>query len=66
MGLIGVNLSLNELADIGVKRASLGSTLARAAYGAVLEAAEEIRRQGTFTFAQEAVPFAKINAMFKA
>ena len=66
MGLVGVNLSLNELADIGVKRVSLGSTLARAAYGAFLEAAEEIRRQGTFTFAQEAVPFAKINAMFKA
>jgi 2-methylisocitrate lyase-like PEP mutase family enzyme len=66
MGLAGVNLSLNELADIGVKRVSLGSTLARAAYGAFLEAAKEIRRQGTFTFAQEAVPFAKINAMFKA
>jgi 2-methylisocitrate lyase-like PEP mutase family enzyme len=66
MGLAGVNLSLNELADIGVKRVSLGSTLARAAYGAFLEAAEEIRRQGTFTFAQGAVPFVKINAMFEA
>jgi 2-methylisocitrate lyase-like PEP mutase family enzyme len=66
MGLVGVNLSLNELADIGVKRVSLGSTLARAAYGAFLEAAEEIHRQGTFTFAQGVVPFVKINAMFKA
>jgi 2-methylisocitrate lyase-like PEP mutase family enzyme len=66
MGLVGVNLSLNELADMGVKRVSLGSALARAAYGAFLEAAEEIRRQGTFTFAQEAVSFVRINAMFKA
>src|SRR5262245_55540877 len=66
MGLVGGNLSLADLADLGVKRVSVGSALARAAYGAFLSAAEEIRREGTFTFAEEAVPFFKINAMFKA
>ena len=66
MGLAGVSLSLDELADLGVKRVSVGSALARAAYGAFLSAAEEIRREGSFTFAEKAVPFAKINAMFKA
>ena len=62
--LAGGALSLDDLAGLGVKRASLGSALARAAYGAFLRAAEEIRREGSFTFAQEAVPFGKINAMF--
>jgi 2-methylisocitrate lyase-like PEP mutase family enzyme len=66
MGLGGANLSLDELAGLGVKRVSLGSALARAAYGAFLRAAEEIRREGSFTFAEEAVPFVKINAMFKS
>jgi 2-methylisocitrate lyase-like PEP mutase family enzyme len=64
--LAGGGLSLADLAGLGVKRASLGSALARAAYGAFLRAAEEIRREGSFTFAEEAVPFVKINAMFKA
>jgi 2-methylisocitrate lyase-like PEP mutase family enzyme len=64
--LAGGALSLADLAGLGVKRASLGSALARAAYGAFLRAAEEIHREGAFTFAEEAVPFAKINATFKA
>jgi 2-methylisocitrate lyase-like PEP mutase family enzyme len=66
MGLSGGSLSLDELAGLGVKRVSLGSALARAAYGAFLRAAEEIRREGSFTFAEEAVPFVKINAIFRA
>ena len=66
MGLAGGSLSLDELADLGVKRVSLGSALARTAYGAFLRASEEIRREGSFTFAENAVPFVKINAMFKA
>jgi 2-methylisocitrate lyase-like PEP mutase family enzyme len=66
MGLVGGKLSLDELASLGVKRVSVGSALARAAYGAFLRAAEEIRREGSFTFAEDAVPFAKINGMFKA
>jgi 2-methylisocitrate lyase-like PEP mutase family enzyme len=63
-GLVGVSLSLDELAGLGVKRVSVGSALARAAYGAFLRAAEEIRREGSFTFAEDAVAFARINAMF--
>jgi 2-methylisocitrate lyase-like PEP mutase family enzyme len=66
MGLAGGSLSLAELADLGVKRVSVGSALARAAYGAFLRAAEEIRQEGSFTFAEEAVPYVKINALFKA
>jgi 2-methylisocitrate lyase-like PEP mutase family enzyme len=64
MGLSGDLLSLDELAKLGVKRVSLGSSLARAAYGAFLRAAKEIKENGTFNFAREAIPFAQINAIF--
>jgi 2-methylisocitrate lyase-like PEP mutase family enzyme len=63
-GLSGPNLSVAELADLGVRRVSLGSSFARAAYGAFLQAAQEVRQHGTFNFSAEAVPFARINAMF--
>ena len=64
MGLAGATLSVDGLAKLGVKRVSLGSALARAAYGAFLEAAREVRERGTFDFARGAIPYAKINAMF--
>ncbi len=59
------SLSLNELADIGVKRVSLGSSLARAAYGAFLNGAKEISQKGTFNFASIATPYPVINDLFK-
>jgi 2-methylisocitrate lyase-like PEP mutase family enzyme len=64
MGLQGVQLSLAELSEIGVKRMSVGSALSRAALGAFLRAAREMKTQGTFTFANEAVSFKEISAMF--
>ena len=54
-----------ELAGVGVKRVSVGGAFARAAYGAFLRAAREVRTQGTFTFGRDAIPHAEINAMFK-
>jgi 2-methylisocitrate lyase-like PEP mutase family enzyme len=64
-GLSGPSFSLDVLASLGVKRVSLGSSLARAAYGAFLQAAQEVKTKGTFDFARTAVPYAEINAMFK-
>ena len=64
MGLQGVQLSLAELSEIGVKRISVGSALSRAALGAFLRAAREMRESGTFTFAAEAVSYREISAMF--
>jgi 2-methylisocitrate lyase-like PEP mutase family enzyme len=66
MGLQGVHLSLAELSAIGVKRVSVGSALTRAALGAFLRAAREMREHGTFTFAEEAVSYRDISAMFAA
>jgi 2-methylisocitrate lyase-like PEP mutase family enzyme len=66
MGLQGVQLSLAELSAIGVKRVSVGSALSRAALGAFLRAAREMRDYGTFAFAEEAVSYRDIGAMFTA
>jgi 2-methylisocitrate lyase-like PEP mutase family enzyme len=66
MGLQGAQLSLAELSALGVKRISVGSALSRAALGAFLRAAREMRDQGTFEFAAEAVSYRELSAMFKA
>ncbi len=66
MGLQGVQLNLLELSEIGVKRISVGSALSRAALGAFLRAAREMQTHGTFTFADEAVSYRELSAMFKA
>jgi len=64
MGLQGVQLTLAELSEIGVRRVSIGSALSRAALGAFLRAAREMREEGTFTFAERAVSYRDINGMF--
>ncbi len=64
MGAQGAT-TIAELSALGVKRISVGSALSRAAYGACLRAAHEMLEQGTFTFANEAVSFGEISAMFE-
>ncbi len=61
MGLRGASLSVAELAALGVRRISVGSALNRAALGAFVRAAQEIREHGTFGFAKEAMPYAELN-----
>ena len=64
MGLKGVQLSLAELSALGVKRVSVGSALSRAALGAFLRAAREMREHGTFTFAAQAASSKEISDFF--
>lgn len=64
MGLSGVNFSVNELTDLGVKRISLGSSLNRAALGALLVAADEILNRGSFTFSEDAAVYGNLNELF--
>jgi len=66
MGLQGVQLSLADLSQLGVKRVSVGSTLARAALGALLRAAREMREKGTFDFAKDAANPREVSAMLKS
>ena len=65
MGMPGVTLSVNQLQDLGVRRISVGSSLARAALGAFQRAAQEIREQGTFSYGEQALPFAELNELFR-
>ena len=65
MGLQGVPLSLSELSAMGVKRVSVGGSLSRAALGAFLRAAREMKEQGTFTYAKDAASMKEISAMFE-
>ncbi|UVK84249.1 isocitrate lyase/phosphoenolpyruvate mutase family protein [Pseudomonas sichuanensis] len=65
MGMPGVPLGVNQLQDLGVKRISVGSSLARAALGAFQRAALEIREQGTFGYGEQALPFALLNDLFR-
>jgi 2-methylisocitrate lyase-like PEP mutase family enzyme len=61
MGLKSGSLSVTELAALGVRRISLGSALSRAALGAFVRAAREIREHGTFRFAEDALPYVEAN-----
>jgi 2-methylisocitrate lyase-like PEP mutase family enzyme len=56
-------LAVEALAAAGVKRISLGGSLSRAAFGAFLRAAREIKEHGTFGFLKDAVPHGEINGM---
>jgi len=62
MGLKGATFSVQELGGAGVKRISVGGTLARAALGAFVRAAREIRENGTFTYSVDALPPAEAKA----
>lgn len=53
-----------ELADLGVRRISVGGALARSAWTGFLQAAREIAEQGTFTNLARAIPFADIDRAF--
>jgi 2-methylisocitrate lyase-like PEP mutase family enzyme len=56
---------LADLAAAGVKRASVGSGLARVAMTAFLDAATEIHATGRFTAVAQARPFRELNALFR-
>jgi len=63
LGSAGFDISFNELGDLGVKRVSLGSALARAALGAFQRAAIEIA-QGGYSFVDNAMPYSDLNRIF--
>jgi 2-methylisocitrate lyase-like PEP mutase family enzyme len=64
MGMPGMRFTVAELARLGVTRVSVGASLARAAYGALVRGAREILEQGTFAYADDALPGADLNRIF--
>ncbi|HEY2632359.1 MAG TPA: isocitrate lyase/phosphoenolpyruvate mutase family protein [Solirubrobacteraceae bacterium] len=57
-------LRVADLAELGVRRVSVGSALARAAWGAFLGAARTIVEEGSFAGLDGAATFAELNTMF--
>jgi 2-methylisocitrate lyase-like PEP mutase family enzyme len=56
--------SIPELAKLGVRRVSTGGPLARAAYGALRRAAEELLGPGTSTYQDDAISGDDLNRIF--
>jgi 2-methylisocitrate lyase-like PEP mutase family enzyme len=64
--LIGASgLSLKEAADLGVRRISVGGSLARSAWAGFMKAAREMAEKGTFTELANGFPGGELNKMFK-
>ncbi|HZM74200.1 MAG TPA: isocitrate lyase/phosphoenolpyruvate mutase family protein [Candidatus Limnocylindrales bacterium] len=65
MGLAGGDLSLEDLAALGVRRVTVGGSIARVVYRHLLDAARELATQGTFTYARDQIPQAALNELFQ-
>jgi 2-methylisocitrate lyase-like PEP mutase family enzyme len=60
-----IGLTVSQLAELGVRRISVGSALARAAWGAFMQAAESIAQDGSFDGFADARPFVDLNEFFR-
>jgi 2-methylisocitrate lyase-like PEP mutase family enzyme len=58
------DLTFSQLADLGVRRISVGSALANVAWGAFMSAARNIKDKGAFDGLANAAPFAELNELF--
>ena len=63
MGLSGLDATVADLSEAGVARISVGGSFARAAWGALRRAGAEVWRDGTFTYAADAIPDAEMSAL---
>jgi 2-methylisocitrate lyase-like PEP mutase family enzyme len=66
MGLTGSPLTFAELKAIGVRRITIGGSLARAMYYHLRQAASEMMERGTFSFGDHQVPHGELNRIFEA
>jgi 2-methylisocitrate lyase-like PEP mutase family enzyme len=62
----GDYFTVAELADIGVRRISVGGALARAAFSGFLAAAREMAEQGTFTALSRTISVPELNGLFSS
>jgi 2-methylisocitrate lyase-like PEP mutase family enzyme len=59
-------LTVERLGELGVRRISVGSALARAAWGAFLRSAKSIAEAGSFDCFKDAASFAELNEIFES
>jgi methylisocitrate lyase len=63
--LIGASgLSLKQAEELGVRRISVGGSLARSAWGGFMKASKQMAEQGTFTELASGYPGGELNKMF--
>lgn len=65
MGLTGGTLSLDDLRELGVRRVTVGGSIARAMYRHLLGAARELAGRGTFSYADDQIPQSDLNRLFQ-
>ncbi len=65
--LIGgpVGLKIDDAANLGVRRVSVGGALARAAWGGFMRAAQELAGHGSFDALADAAPHDQLNEFFR-
>lgn len=63
MGLTGKTYTVADLSEAGVRRISVGGSFARAAFGALMRAAHEVKSFGTFTYAEDAISDAALSQL---
>lgn len=66
MGLLPDSLSIAKLSEIGVRRVSVGGSLARMAMAGLKRAADELHSRGTFGYAAEQMSTGELNQLFGA
>ncbi|MET0339668.1 MAG: isocitrate lyase/phosphoenolpyruvate mutase family protein [Polyangiales bacterium] len=64
MGLKGNRLSLQALRDLGVRRVTIGGSLARAVFHLIAEAGREMLERGTFDFGERQIGHDALNTLF--
>ena len=62
---VNAGLKVADLAELGVRRISVGSALARAAWTGFINAARALSTEGSFAGFDGAVPFADLNGFFR-
>ncbi|MER6417784.1 isocitrate lyase/phosphoenolpyruvate mutase family protein [Streptomyces sp. NPDC001137] len=65
MGLTGGTLSMDDLRELGVRRVTVGGSIARAMYRRLLSAARELADRGTFSYADDQIPQSDLNDLFQ-
>jgi len=65
VGLNEAASSAHALLDAGIRRVSVGGSIARAALGLVRRSARELHERGTVSYAEQQIPQGELNALFE-
>jgi 2-methylisocitrate lyase-like PEP mutase family enzyme len=63
-GLGNARFRIRDLLGAGVKRISVGASLARAVFAFIRDAAQELQDEGTIRYADRQIPQGELNALF--